>query len=103
MAELLSVFVGAILVDLNIGEQRRVGFLHVGEMRVVTDCVERKRVPEIVPLFAANDDSALRMKLTLAKRVVHGYIEDVACAVVRDLELAGCLDAFVFFGVDVGE
>jgi hypothetical protein len=43
------------------------------------------------------------MELTLAKRVVHGYIEDVACAVVRDLELSGCLNAFVFFGVDVGE
>jgi hypothetical protein len=42
VAELLSVFVGAVLVDLNICEQRRVGFLHVGEMRVVTDCVERK-------------------------------------------------------------
>lgn len=60
-------------------------------------------MPEIVPLFATNDDAALGMELTLAKRVVHGYIEDVSCAVVRDLELAGCLDAFVFFGVDVGE
>lgn len=58
---------------------------------------------EIVPLFATNDDAALGMELALAKRIVHGHIKNIACAVVRDLELARCLDAFVFFGVDVGE
>ncbi len=44
---------------------------------------------KIVPLFAANDDTALSMVFFFAERVVKGNIKDVSCAVVGDLELAG--------------
>lgn len=40
MAELLAIFVGTVLVDLDISKQRRVDFLHICKVGVITDSVE---------------------------------------------------------------
>ena len=40
MAELLAIFIGTVLVDLDISKQRRVDFLHVCKVGVIANRVE---------------------------------------------------------------
>lgn len=62
VVKFLPVLIGAVLIKLHIREHGRVHLDAISEVCVVTDSVERHRVPEIVLHFLACNEATQRVE-----------------------------------------